>query len=188
LIIRKSFKVEMAHIVRNCSSERCRQSIHGHSVLIEVFLKAKQLDKGFMVYDFGLMKGTMGNWIDSFDHTYVLWADENEELKSSIKKFSDRWIELPLSPSAESFAVLFLQACNAIRVATPLKNGEDPHLVVSSVRVHETVTGYAEAEIEDTYRLDDFAQLYKQIVYSDAVRKDWTPAIAAIFDKEPAHA
>ena len=53
--IRKLFKFENAHIVRNCSSERCKHSIHGHSYQIELILEATRLDHGQMVYDFGLL-------------------------------------------------------------------------------------------------------------------------------------
>ncbi|MBP8064536.1 MAG: 6-carboxytetrahydropterin synthase QueD, partial [Acinetobacter sp.] len=31
MIIRKLFKFENAHVVRNCTSDRCKRSIHGHS-------------------------------------------------------------------------------------------------------------------------------------------------------------
>ena len=34
--IRKEFRVESAHIVRNCTSHRCSHSIHGHSAVIEL--------------------------------------------------------------------------------------------------------------------------------------------------------
>ncbi|MBY0444649.1 MAG: 6-carboxytetrahydropterin synthase, partial [Burkholderiales bacterium] len=44
MLIRKLFKFENAHIVRNCSSERCRSSIHGHSYRVEVLLEANALD------------------------------------------------------------------------------------------------------------------------------------------------
>lgn len=57
--IRKLFKFENAPIVRNCSSERCKHSIHGHSYQIELILEAKRLDHGQMVYDFGLLKSSM---------------------------------------------------------------------------------------------------------------------------------
>ncbi len=57
MLIRKLFKFENAHIVRNCSSDRCKRSIHGHSYKVEVLLQANRLDHGQMVYDFGLMKG-----------------------------------------------------------------------------------------------------------------------------------
>ena len=56
--IRKEFRVESAHIVRNCTSHRCSHSIHGHSAVVEVFLESTLLDNAGMVYDFGLMKGS----------------------------------------------------------------------------------------------------------------------------------
>ena len=73
MLIRKLFKFEGAHIVRNCSSDRCKRSIHGHSYTVEVFLTAKGLDNGQMIMDFGLMKGTIKDLIDSFDHAYSFW-------------------------------------------------------------------------------------------------------------------
>jgi len=66
--IRKLFKFENAHIVRNCSSDRCKYSIHGHSYQIELILEAHRLDHGQMVYDFGLLKSSIKDIIDSFDH------------------------------------------------------------------------------------------------------------------------
>ena len=56
MIIRKLFKFENAHIVRGCSSTRCRSSIHGHSYKVELLFESDFLDDGHMVYDFGLMK------------------------------------------------------------------------------------------------------------------------------------
>ena len=45
MIIRKLFKFEGAHIVRDCSSDRCKFSIHGHSYVVEVFLTSDKLDR-----------------------------------------------------------------------------------------------------------------------------------------------
>ena len=56
MIIRKKFKFEGAHIVRNCSTKRCKTSIHGHSYKVEVFFTSNKLDNGFMILDFGLTK------------------------------------------------------------------------------------------------------------------------------------
>ncbi|HIC43651.1 MAG TPA: 6-carboxytetrahydropterin synthase QueD, partial [Sulfurimonas sp.] len=55
MLIRKLFKFENAHIVRGCSTQKCRSSIHGHSYEIEVLFESNFLDNGQMVYDFGLM-------------------------------------------------------------------------------------------------------------------------------------
>ena len=72
MIITKEFEGEMAHIVRNCSTERCKFSIHGHSFKVLVSLTASTKDKGQMLMDFGLMKTTIKSFIDSFDHCAVL--------------------------------------------------------------------------------------------------------------------
>ena len=99
--IRKLFKFENAHIVRNCSSERCKHSIHGHSYQIELILEAKRLDHGQMVYDFGLLKSSIKDIIDSFDHAICFWNKDDSEYIAACKKFSARWISLPVSPSAQ---------------------------------------------------------------------------------------
>ena len=98
--IRKLFKFENAHIVRNCSSDRCKYSIHGHSYQIELILEAHRLDYGQMVYDFGLLKSSIKDMIDSFDHAICFWDKDDLEYIEACKKFSARWISLPVSPSA----------------------------------------------------------------------------------------
>jgi len=170
MIIRKLFKFEASHMVRNCTTKRCSTSLHGHSFRVEIFLESDQLDFGGMVADFGIVKMFLNDFIDSFDHCYMLWDKESDEVKESIKKLSARWIELPMSPSAESLSIMFYwvidQIINNIRFA----NGEEG-VTLYAVRVHETDTGYAEARFEDLaltigYELED-------IKFSDQVRIEW---------------
>ena len=71
--IRKLFRFENAHVVRNCTSDRCRRSIHGHSYQVELILEANRLDHGQMVYDFGLLKGVIRDLFDSFDHNMLIY-------------------------------------------------------------------------------------------------------------------
>ena len=77
MLIRKLFKFENAHIVRNCTSDRCKRSIHGHSYKVELLLKASKLDHGQMVYDFGLLKGVIKDIFDSFDHAICFWQHDD---------------------------------------------------------------------------------------------------------------
>lgn len=174
MVIRKLYKFEGAHIVRNCSSDRCSKSIHGHSYQAEVFLSANHLDKGQMIYDFGLMKNEIKDFIDSFDHTYVFWAGESERFKNNIKSMSDRWIELPVSPTAECLSLVFLDIINDILHSSKMKNGEGD-VYANSVRIHETDTGYAEAFPADLPMLDDITGGYDQrrVVFSQAIREEW---------------
>ena len=170
MIIRKLFKFEGAHIVRNCSSERCKKSIHGHSYVVEVFFKSKGFDKGQMVMDFGLMKGNIKDFIDGFDHAYSMWNKESDKFKNFIKEQSARWIEMPVSPSAEAYSLMFFKVIDAIVKATVFNNGEQD-VELYKVRVHETTTGYAESYREDLewidFDLDD-------IKISRAVMDEWT--------------
>lgn len=169
MIIRKLFRFEGAHIVRNCSSERCKKSIHGHSYVVEAFFTSNGLDNGQMVMDFGLMKGTIKDFIDGFDHAYSMWTKEDKQFKTFIAGQSDRWIEMPVSPSAEAYSIMFFKVLDAIVNATEFNNGEKG-VQLKSVRVHETVTGYAEAFKEDmawaNFNLED-------IKISDGVKKEW---------------
>lgn len=170
MIIRKLFKYEGAHIVRNCSSERCKRSIHGHSYVVEVFFTSKGLDNGQMVMDFGLMKKTIKDFIDGFDHAYSMWTKESNEFKNFMKDNSDRWIEMPVSPSAEAYSLMFLYVIDKIVKATEFNNGEQ-EVEVSSVRVHETVTGYAEAFRED---LDWFTFNLEDVVLSEGIKSEFS--------------
>lgn len=147
MIIRKLFKFEGAHIVRNCSSEHCRENMHGHSYIVEIFLTSDKLDNGYMVMDFCRLD-RVKQFIESFDHSYSLWNQEPQEFKDFIYRYNKRVAEIPVSPSAEGYALMFLYVIDQILQNTSPVNGEG-NVKVSSVRVHETATGYAEAFRED---------------------------------------
>lgn len=168
MIIRKLFKFEGAHIVRNCTSVRCRENIHGHSYIVEVFLTSDKLDNGYMVTDFARL-AKIKQVIDAFDHSYILWDQEDEEFKDFVYKYNKRIVEIPVSPSAEGFALLFLKISDSIINNMERVNGEGD-VKISSVRVHETATGYAEAFIDDL-KMADFE--ISDVHYSDAILEEW---------------
>ena len=172
MIIRKQFKFENAHIVRGCSSERCRASLHGHSYIVEVLFESNFLDNGQMVYDFGLMKQNMKDLIDAFDHAITLWDGDDAAYIADMKKHSDRWVQLPVSPSAEQFSRVIFIMINELLKLTSMINGEK-HVKLNSVIVHETATGYAQGFEEDAYsELMGMIDMNK-IVFSDAICADW---------------
>jgi 6-pyruvoyltetrahydropterin/6-carboxytetrahydropterin synthase len=152
MIIRKQFDFIGQHIVRNCSSERCKYSIHSHKYTVEVFFTADGLDNGQMVIDFGLTKGTIKTLIKAFDYTYTVWDKESDVFKEYIKNHCSRWIELPMSPSAEALSVMLFYFIDLIIKNTQFNNGEcNPKL--SSVSVHETTTGYAQCTNINGFKL-----------------------------------
>ena len=174
MVIRKLFRFEGAHCVRNCSTDRCKKSIHGHSYTVEIFLEADKLDKGMMVYDFGLFKGTIKDFVDSFDHAYSMWDKETPEYQNFINKHSDRVVTMPISPSAEGYALLIAFVVDKILHNTLFMNGEDENLRLHKVIVAETVTGYAEANLFDVTSL--FANKFglEDIIFSDEIKAEWS--------------
>lgn len=173
MIIRKLFKFENAHIVRNCSSDRCKRSIHGHSYKVEVLLQANGLDNGQMVYDFGLLKGVIKDLIDSFDHAITFWNKDNVEYIAACKQFSARWIALPVSPSAEQFSRIFFFLVAEVLKQTQTQNGERD-VRVHSVIVHETDTGYAQCFLEDIENPQMGMLSLDEIEFSEQVQAEWS--------------
>lgn len=172
MLIRKLFKFENAHIVRNCSSDRCRRSIHGHSYQVELILEAHRLDHGQMVYDFGLLKGVIRDLFDSFDHAICFWSKDDPAYIAACQQFSARWISLPVSPSAEQFSRVFFFLADAVLRQTQTQNGEGD-VQVHSVIVHETATGYAQCFRPDVENAQMGVLSLEQIVFSEQVQQEW---------------
>jgi len=175
MIIRKLFKFENAHIVRGCSSVKCRSSVHGHSYKVELLFESNFLDNGQMVYDFGLMKQNMKDLVESFDHAITLWSGDDVAYLRDMKKHSARWVELPVSPSAEQFSRVIFLMIERLLSLTTMVNGEK-EVKLHSVIVHETETGYAQCFKEDAHsKLMGRLEL-KDIVFSEAVLADFNDA------------
>lgn len=172
MIIRKLFKFENAHIVRGCSTVRCRSSLHGHSYKVELLFESNFLDNGQMIYDFGLMKQNMKALVDSFDHAITLWSEDDKDYVEDMKKYSDRWVELPVSPSAEQFSrVIFIMIDKLLKLTSSV-NGEK-EVKLHSVIVHETDTGYAQAFMDDAYSYDMGTINLHEIIFSEKIKADW---------------
>ncbi|SMP87501.1 6-pyruvoyltetrahydropterin/6-carboxytetrahydropterin synthase [Epsilonproteobacteria bacterium SCGC AD-311-C15] len=172
MIIRKLFKFENAHIVRGCSSVKCRSSVHGHSYKVELLFESNFLDNGQMVYDFGLMKQNMKALVESFDHAVALWSGDDISYLDDMKKHSARWVELPVSPSAEQFSRVIYIMIDKLLALTSTVNGEK-EVKVHSVIVHETDTGYAQCFNEDAYSKNMGEIDLDKILFSDEVKNDW---------------
>jgi len=173
MIIRKLFKFENAHIVRDCTTQRCSQNIHGHSYKIEILLESNYLDDGQMVYDFGLTKRHIKELIDSFDHAITLWNKDDSEYISAMKKHSTRWVSLPVSPSAEQFSRVIFLMVERVLACTGMQNGEK-EVTLHSVIVHETETGYAQGFKEDAHSTLMGQIPLEDIIFSKQVKSEWS--------------
>ena len=145
MIIRKLFKFENAHRVYGAWSRKCSSAIHGHSYKLEVFLEGECYTDPGMIVDFGRIKRFLDPIIDAFDHSICFCHSDPVEYIDSVKMASDRWIQLPCSPTAEELSRLFY-----LLFDNEFKNGE-VRFRLHSVRVHETDTGYAECYQKDAF-------------------------------------
>ena len=173
MLIRKLFKFENAHIVRDCSTQRCSENIHGHSYKIEVLLESNYLDAGQMVYDFGLTKLYIKELIDSFDHAITLWSKDDKAYINAMKQHSSRWIELPVSPSAEQFSRVIYLMVERVLACTDMQNGER-EVRLHSIIVHETDTGYAQGFKEDAHSELMGKIVLEDILFSEQVQSEWS--------------
>jgi len=168
MIIRKKFSFEGAHIVRNCTSQRCRENIHGHSYEVEVFLKP-DLSRHYSMSMNAVVFNSIRELIHSFDHAFTLWDKEPDEVKESIYRINARVAEIPVSPSAEGYALLFLFLINQIITAAQLDNGWS-NVQLHAVGVHETKSGYAESTVEDL----NLVRFTKQDVkFNHGIKTEW---------------
>lgn len=175
MLIRKLFKFENTHIVRGCSTRRCSHSIHGHSYKVELLLEAHSLDKGQMIYDFGLLKRDVRELIEAFDHSIALWSGDDSNYLQSMREHSERWVMIPVSPSAEQFSRLLFRLVDSTLTLTNMVNGESG-VTLYSVIVHETETGYAQCFREDANNPGMGLIDLKVIEFSPAIISDWRDA------------
>jgi 6-pyruvoyltetrahydropterin/6-carboxytetrahydropterin synthase len=140
---------------------------------VEVLLESNYLDHGQMVYDFGLMKRYIKELIDSFDHGITLWSGDDAVYLEAMKAHSNRWIELPVSPSAEQFSRVIFLMVERVLACTQMQNGER-EVKLHSIIVHETDTGYAQAFREDAHsKLMGEIDL-NRIIFSEQVKNEWS--------------
>ena len=166
MVIRKLFKVNNTHIVRNCYSDRCKYSLHAHTAVIEVFFEGQKVDNAGMLLDFGITKKILKPFIEIHNNAVLIWKRDDENYKNFIKSKTDNWIELSFTPSAELLAAYFQLHFTGFLERVKLKNNEDQKLSLVKTRYHETRTGWAEANSIDVLSL---LTDQKQVLLLDSV-------------------
>ncbi len=135
--VRKTFRFEAAHILKSAYSKDCSNTIHGHSYVVEVFLKSPELNEDGMVMDFGELKDIIGSIFTAFDHALILPAEFKQT--DGTPPLDGKIIWWSTNPTAETMAREFFG-----RVAARLNR--HTYVKVEKIRVHETTTGWAEYE------------------------------------------
>lgn len=173
--IRKEFKYEMGHIVRNAWSRRCSKNAHGHSYRVEFFFEGADADNGQMLQDFGFIKQYIHPFVDAFDHSFWIWnREEDQHITKFFTENFERVILTPFSTTAEMQAKLFYTYADLLmrylQNKNLFENGEVPPIRCSRVIVHETTTGYAEYRPEG----DNFPMTrITDITFSEQIMKEW---------------
>lgn len=134
------FNFDAAHRVKDHES-KCKH-LHGHRFLVEAtFATDLGLDAVGRIIDFGVLKETLGKWIDdNLDHSTILFS-EDQQLGKSISEYTGQDIfYLPYNPTAENIAhYLFTEVC------PKLFSG---NVKCIKIKIHETPNCYS--EISDT--------------------------------------
>jgi len=154
MIIRKLFKAEIAHRVKDAYTVRC-QGLHGHSYIFELFFQGVSQDKAQMLIDFSLIKEMFSPYIDAFDHSLLIW-EEDKSLVELAHQLNPRHVIVPYNPTAEQMSRHLYYLALSIK------------LPIHKVIIHETQTGYSEFSGDDDILID-----LKRVKYSKEITKGW---------------
>ncbi|MBF0493372.1 MAG: 6-carboxytetrahydropterin synthase [Deltaproteobacteria bacterium] len=104
--------------------------LHGHNALVEIELKAEQLDTRGLLIDFNDIKDIANCWIDqTLDHKTILC--KQDPLAKLLADFGEPLFLMDENPTAEALAKLMLEALR------------EKGLAVSQVRIWETPSSCA---------------------------------------------
>ncbi len=139
--ISKRLEWDAAHRVLRHES-KC-STLHGHRYAAEIVCEADELDAVGRVVDFGVVKERVGTWIDQhWDHTTLVNGEDTDLLDFTLAEAAHgkrKPFVFPGEPTAENIARVLLATARQL-----LNEGT---LRVTSVRVWETPTSYAEATL-----------------------------------------
>ena len=161
--ITKEMRTETGHRL-TAYNGRCSH-LHGHSYLWEVTARSSELDCKNMVMDFKDLKHAMNTVLDPLDHCMVLAPDDplwvfdvsipvgplRDVLHPTNSVHAEpRLIKWHDNPTAESFAQWALEKIqeeleDLFVKENPTSEGFTMPYFISSVKVWETATSYAEA-------------------------------------------
>ena len=174
MLIRKLFKYEASHRVFDAYSRRCSHSVHGHSYVVEYIFEGKVPDNAQMVMDFGFVKKYFHPFVDSFDHCHMIWTEKSDEHYKFFTEYNERWAAMPFSSTAEMQAKMFFTYGFWSLRKLKSMNLINDRVMMHSVKVHETDTGYAEFRDTDYHSCQFPRVKLESILFSAGIIKDWS--------------
>lgn len=105
----KMFEIESGHILSK-HPDRC-QFPHGHSRRVEIVLEADTLDDHQMVCDYQVIKETMRDYLDTFDHAMCINTDHPAYVPLQ-EAYGERLIPFESEdPTSENMAHTIFKMC-----------------------------------------------------------------------------
>lgn len=142
--IRKQFKFEMAHQLKDSYSAACHENLHGHSYVLEVYLSSQKVDKYGMVVDFGEVKDVIGDYVNSWDHSLTMPVFFDKAYLDMLKQYTKKMRITSYNPTAENMAKEMFREINSMLKDYQEKRYGEMLWECTKIRLHETTTGWAE--------------------------------------------
>lgn len=145
--IRKQFKFEMAHQLKDSYSAACHENLHGHSYVLELYFISQKTDKNGMVVDFGEVKDVIGDYVNSWDHSLTMPVFFDKEYLDMLAAHTKKMRITTYNPTAENMAKAMFEEISKMINEYQMKKDGVINWELSKVRLHETTTGWAEYTI-----------------------------------------
>ncbi len=96
------------------------QNLHGHNYVVEFYLTGQEQDSVGRIMDFKMLKQVCKGWLDEhWDHSFILWDQDDNALHAIRQAEPHRIYELPYNPTAENMAKYLLEiVCPEILAGT----------------------------------------------------------------------
>lgn len=85
------------------------QNLHGHNYVVEIYVTGQEQDSVGRILDFKQLKNAINGWLDdNWDHTFILWDQDENGLAAIRSSQPHRVYELDCNPTAENMAIHLL--------------------------------------------------------------------------------
>ena len=142
--IRKQFKFEMAHQLKDSYSAACHENLHGHSYVLELYFSSDDVHENGMVVDFGEVKDVIGEYVDSWDHSLTMPVFFEKDYLDMLAAHTKKMRITAYNPTAENMAKTMYRDIDVMITNYQRKAYNEVKWKISKVRLHETTTGWAE--------------------------------------------
>jgi 6-pyruvoyltetrahydropterin/6-carboxytetrahydropterin synthase len=131
--ITRRFEIDAGHRLQKHET-KCR-NLHGHRYVFEVTVEAMSLDEVGRVIDFGVLKHTLGGWLnDVLDHGFII--EQGDPLEDWLRVHGQKHYVMADPPSIENLVRLVFEQASELMRSSGIQ--------VAHVRGYETPACWAD--------------------------------------------